>query len=128
MVHGAVGTRCDRHEQQQQRELDQRRGSSTSRGYGSDWQRLRLRKLRTDPLCASCEERGRVTLAEEVDHVIRITKQPGLRLDWSNLQSLCRPCHAAKSAAERAGRPVKGCDRDGIPLDPEHPWNRNRIN
>ena len=88
--------------QERQREHDQRRGSSTERGYGYDWQKLRRLKLMSDPLCESCRERGRATLAEEVHHVIRIREQPHLRLDWSNLESLCERCHAAKSAAERA--------------------------
>ena len=88
--------------QESQRASDQQRGSSTARGYDYAWQKLRDRKLRADYLCASCESQGRATLACEVDHVIRITERPDLRLDWGNLQSLCRPCHAAKSAAERS--------------------------
>jgi 5-methylcytosine-specific restriction endonuclease McrA len=63
-------------------------------------------------------------LAEEVDHKIRIVERPDLRLVWENLQSLCGRCHAAKSAAERSGRPMIGCDVDGVPLDPGHPWNQ----
>ena len=123
LVHGAEG-RCDRHRRQVARERDDRRGSSTARGYGSDWQRLRVRKLQADPLCEGCKSQGRVSLAEEVDHIVRIVERPDLRLDMDNLQSLCRPCHAAKSAAERSGRLVKGCDVDGVPLDPGHHWNR----
>ncbi len=64
--------------------------------------RLRRLKLQADPLCESCKPEGRVRLAREVDHVIRITERPDLRLDWGNLKSLCSRCHAAKSAAERA--------------------------
>ncbi len=88
--------------QKRQRASDQRRGSSTARGYDYAWQKLRDRKLRADYLCASCKSQGRATLACEVDHVIRISEAPGLRLDWDNLQSLCHPCHAVKSGAERA--------------------------
>ena len=88
--------------QQRQRERDQRRGSSAQRGYDYAWQQLRLLKLQTDPMCESCKPEGRVRLAREVDHVIRITERPDLRLDWGNLKSLCSRCHAAKSAAERA--------------------------
>ena len=117
-------SRCDRHRRQVAREREGRRDSSTSRGYGSDWQRLRKRKLLTDPYCADCKSQGRATLAVEVDHIIRISERPNLRLDWNNLQSLCQSCHAAKSAAERSGRPVKGCDEAGLPLDPSHPWRQ----
>ena len=116
-------SRCPAHRRQANRERDDRRGSSTARGYGFDWQRLRRRKLQVDPLCEDCRSRGRATLAEEVDHIIRITERPDLRLDWANLRSLCQKCHAAKSAAERSGRPVRGCDVFGNPTDPAHPWN-----
>lgn len=123
LVYGA-GSRCPAHAQQQQREQDQRRGSSTARGYGSDWQRLRRRKLRVDPLCEDCKEQGRATLAVEVHHKIRITERPDLRLNWENLRSLCEPCHDAHSAAERSVKPIRGCGLDGTPIDPGHPWNR----
>ena len=98
-IHRAPGTRS---KQERQREHDQRRGSSTRRGYDYTWQKLRKLKLQTDPLCKGCESQGRLSLAEEVDHIIRITERPDLRLDWGNLQSLCGTCHDAKSAAERA--------------------------
>ena len=118
-------SRCPEHRRQVAREREDRRGSSTARGYGADWQRLRRRKLQTAPLCEDCKSRGRLTLAVEVDHKIRISERPDLRLDWDNLQSLCAPCHAAKSAAERSGRPMRGCDVDGTPTDPAHPWNQS---
>ncbi len=89
-------------EQERERERDRRRGSSTARGYDYAWQKLRKRKLQTDPLCAGCKSQGRATLAEEVDHKIRISERPDLRLVWDNLESLCGTCHDAKSAAERA--------------------------
>ena len=122
LVHGAE-SRCDRHRRQINRERDDRRGGSTSRGYGSDWQRLRKRKLLTDPYCADCESRGVVTLAEEVDHILTIAERPDLRLVWDNLQSLCGSCHRAKTAAQRSGKPMRGCGLDGTPTDPAHPWN-----
>lgn len=100
LLHRAPGGRT---KQERQRDHDQRRGSSTARGYDYAWQKLRKLKLRTDPLCESCKPQGRVSLALEVDHKIRISERPDLRLDWDNLQSLCETCHDAKSAAERAG-------------------------
>ena len=43
--------------------------------------------------------------------------------DSTNLQSLCTPCHNAKTLSEKdAKKPfIKGCDRFGMPLDPRHP-------
>jgi hypothetical protein len=38
------------------------------------------------------------------------------------LQSLCETCHnAVKQAQEKTGV-LRGCDTDGIPLDPGHHW------
>jgi 5-methylcytosine-specific restriction protein A len=39
--------------------------------------------------------------ANVVDHIVPV-KQGGERFDRSNLQSLCVPCHNAKTASETA--------------------------
>ena len=54
--------------------------------------------------------------------------------DESNWQSLCQPCHDRKTVGdgrwrrqswgEQHRRRYRGCDIHGMPLDPEHPWNR----
>lgn len=90
---------------------ERQRGSAAKRGYDEDWRKLRLVKLARDPLCEHCKARGEVTPAVEVDHIRRFRPRGGkidhrLRLDMKNLQSLCTPCHAAKSNAERRGRGV----------------------
>ncbi|MEX3820460.1 HNH endonuclease [Paraburkholderia sp. BR14262] len=83
--------------------------------------RIRARQLREHPLCAECWRKGRVTDATEVDHIKRLedggTDEPG------NLQSLCHDCHAEKTSRENGARP-RGCDANGMPLDPAHPWAR----
>lgn len=79
--------------------LDCRRGSSTARGYGADWQRLRLQVLAEEPLCRFCAEQGKVTAATEVDHIVPIRLRPDLRLERSNLRSLCKPHHDALTAS-----------------------------
>lgn len=98
-----------------------RQGSSDKRLPG--WQRkaVRERYLRAHPLCAECERQGRLAAATELDHVVPLSK--GGTHDDANLQGLCRECHATKSRAERGLAP-KGCDASGIPLDPNHHWNR----
>ena len=78
--------------------LDSRRGSSTARGYGADWQRLRLQVLEEEPLCRFCAEQGLVTAARDVDHIIPIVQRPDLRLVRSNLRPLCQSCHSAHTA------------------------------
>jgi hypothetical protein len=44
--------------------------------------------------------------------------------DLVNLQPLCHECHSRKTAAEHGKRVAWGCDADGIPLDPAHPWRQ----
>ena len=56
-----------------------------------------------------------------MDHVIRLV-DGGTDADV-NLQSLCHVCHTRKTAKENGARP-RGCDVNGTPTDPEHPWSR----
>jgi 5-methylcytosine-specific restriction endonuclease McrA len=91
----------------------------------SRWQRLRQLQLRQHPLCAFCLERGHVTAANVVDHVV---PHHG---DWTafvtgQLQSLCEPCHkSAKRQIELHGYRTD-IGLDGFPTDPNHPFNRAR--
>ena len=87
------------------------------------WRRLRAAFLAEHPLCKLCGDRGRVTVATVVDHVTPIGAG-GDAWDWDNLQSLCETDHnAAKQSRDATGH-MRGCDADGFPLDPNHPWNR----
>ena len=62
------------------------RGTSTQRGYGASWQRLRASILIRDKgLCVPCRAAGRVTAATEVDHVT--PKACGGDDDVDNLQA-----------------------------------------
>ena len=64
------------------------------------WQKLRLIKLSNNPLCEVCERVGRITEAEEVDHILPRIERPDLTFVYSNLQSVCKDCHTEKSNAE----------------------------
>jgi 5-methylcytosine-specific restriction enzyme A len=75
-------------------------GSSTVRGYGWRWQKLRDQVLREEPLCRACLGHGRTAAATDVDHVV--PKARGGTDARSNLQGLCSPCHKAKTVADRA--------------------------
>lgn len=86
------------------------------------WQKLRAAVLAQQPLCAHCSEAGILRLATDVDHA---DNDPANN-DPANLQPLCHACHSRKTARERGGRVGYGCDANGMPLDPAHPWNRNR--
>lgn len=105
-------SRCPRHPvQPRQRErdewdkqYDERRGTAASRGYDRRWYRLRNQFIAENPLCKECLEKGIVRAADEVDHIIPIKVAPHLRLVKSNLQSLCKSCHAIKTWADSLSR------------------------
>lgn len=78
------------------------RAGLTPRLRGDAGVRRRLRWLNEHPLCVHCEQRGRVSAAAEVDHVVPLSE--GGADDDSNLQSLCVPCHKEKTAREQAER------------------------
>ncbi|NMG64901.1 HNH endonuclease [Azoarcus indigens] len=86
---------------------DPARGSRHERGYGSKWDQIRARILARDcGLCQACLRQGRVTAVGDrpysayCDHIV--PKAEGGTDDDTNLQTLCRPCHKAKTDAEKA--------------------------
>lgn len=81
------------------------RTSRHARGYGTAWDKLRLRILNRDcHLCQQCKRAGRIQAGNHVDHIK--PKAQGGSDDEGNLETLCRPCHEAKTAAEN-GRPLR---------------------
>lgn len=70
-----------------------------------EWVAVRAMQIATQPYCAACMTRGVLvdcTVGGHVDHVISMDNG-GAPLDLRNLQTLCQPCHAKKSALERHG-------------------------
>ncbi len=79
-------------------------GSTTQRGYGWHWQKLRETILTRDSyLCIPCRAKGNITPAEEVDHIKG--KAQGGSDEPENLQSICKECHAIKTTKENGGTP-----------------------
>jgi 5-methylcytosine-specific restriction protein A len=68
-------------------------------------------------------------MANTVDHVTPISEGGDPFPSHDGLASYCAPCHNAKTArgaeagAIRTTKPRRGCDADGRPIDPRHPWN-----
>lgn len=89
------------------------------------WKKARRLQLSKQPLCKHCSMAGKIVAATEVDHIVRMS-EGGAALDPDNLQSLCHSCHSIKTGREKHGLKVivKGCDENGMPLDPNHPWNQ----
>ena len=91
--------------------------------------RIRPAKLRRNPLCEACLQMGKVEPANVVDHIVPICAGGDPFPPLDELASLCASCHNVKSRAEQLGEKnwfYKGCDINGMPLDPNHPWNRER--
>ena len=79
--------------------------AAAARVYRSNrWRKVRTLQLAREPLCEDCRAHGVVETATQVDHVLGLVDRPDLAFDLGNLRSLCTPCHARKSAAERLAR------------------------
>lgn len=99
--------------------------SRHKRGYGSIWDKTRKRILQRDyGICQPCKRNGYIHPGTEVDHIV--SKAEGKRLGWAqsriecdaNLQTICKPVHAEKTAAEqgRTLRPKVIIGDDGWPV------------
>ena len=73
--------------------------------YDRPWRRCRDAFAAKHPLCCRCLQGGRVTPMREVHHIRSVRSAPELRLDWSNLMSLCHACHMQIEADARAVTP-----------------------
>jgi 5-methylcytosine-specific restriction protein A len=59
---------------------------------------VRNRFIAAHPLCEHCKERGTVTSAQEVHHIIPLSQ--GGTHDEANLMALCTSCHSVITARE----------------------------
>jgi len=90
--------------------------SRHERGYGREWTRLRKLILERDKhLCQPCLKTNRVTAATQVDHIT--PKAKGGTDAESNLQSICTPCHDAKTITDAGGRVKVQIGLDGWPAE-----------
>jgi 5-methylcytosine-specific restriction protein A len=103
-------------------------GADDPRYRSYAWKQLRAKVIAE----RQCEGRcGGIFPVKYVDHIKEV-RDGGEFFDPANLQALCAPDHALKTAEEkdkRLGkkhtvRYLRGCDVDGDPIDPNHPWNR----
>jgi 5-methylcytosine-specific restriction protein A len=64
------------------------------------WRKLKKAKQQANPLCEPCERRGIAKAMVDVHHIKPRETDPELELDWDNLESCCRQCHAQHTARE----------------------------
>lgn len=72
--------------------------TTTQRGYGAHWRKVRRAVLDDEPLCRFCYAKGLVVEADEVDHI----DGDSFNNDRDNLRPLCRPCHLLRTARDQA--------------------------
>lgn len=79
------------------KERDERRGSSTERGYDWKWRQFALRYLSENPLCRDCDGNGKVTPATDVHHIKKLVDYPEYKFDEDWLLGLCSDCHDSRT-------------------------------
>ncbi|MFR3907754.1 MAG: HNH endonuclease, partial [Christensenellales bacterium] len=60
--------------------------------------RIRDRYIAAHPLCEQCKRVGKITPAEEIHHILPLSKG-GTHVE-SNLMALCKRCHSEITARE----------------------------
>ena len=86
---------CQEHEKEYAALYEQKRGSSSGRGYDAEWHRISRLHLREFPLCARCGQAATLT-----HHIIRIADGGSVK-EYTNLESLCNDCHDKIHAEHR---------------------------
>jgi 5-methylcytosine-specific restriction protein A len=126
--------KCSACSRRKSRTQDERRGTSTERGYDADWRNLRIYCFERDGWrCVDCGWRPELVemyerigagvpdtllVMEELrarqqagglhlqgDHIQTIADRPDLRLDVGNIATRCSRCHAKRTARENGWRP-----------------------
>ncbi len=86
------GQYCEEHRVKAARNYNRySRAPDVHKKYGRAWKRIRDAYAAEHPLCEKCLAEGRVTLTEEVHHIIPVSR--GGTHERSNLMALCRSCH-----------------------------------
>ncbi len=67
------------------------------------WRTARQSFLKSNPLCAECERKGKLTSATVVDHKIDHKGDLDKFWDVSNWQPLCKQCHDRKTMTTMRG-------------------------
>lgn len=99
--------------------------SSSARGYGSRWQKLRLVILARDHhlcQCAECATLQVPKLANEVNH--KVSKADAKRMGWtqdqidatSNLEAVNAECHERITQKQKGNRTRAEIGLDGWPM------------
>lgn len=93
------GRYCEAHQKLINKDYERyKRDPETTKRYGNAWRKLRKKFITANPLCEMCKREGRFIPAQEVHHMKPLSE--GGTNDWSNLEALCKTCHARHHAKE----------------------------
>ena len=82
-------------EQHKKKAWARKEGTTTQRGYGAKWRKLRQTIIRRDiGICQVCKRKA----FDAVDHII--PKAKGGTDDLINLQCICNDCHKQKTSTQ----------------------------
>lgn len=93
--------------------------TARARGYDSRWDKARAGFLRSHPRCARCGAPSSV-----VHHRKPHRGNQALFWDRANWQPVCQPCHDGPCQFEERHGYGNQLGADGLPADPNHPFNR----
>lgn len=92
------------------------------------WKRLRLRVFERDLFI--CQQTGVLLVGRHpadnspvAHHVKEHKGDPVLFFDETNIITVSKAWHDAVAQSEEKLGYLKGCDENGRPLDPAHPWS-----
>lgn len=103
-------SKCEEHRLQQQSRITKEYAAKHTNSkyvqfYNSrTWRQLSINHRKQQPLCMHCLEHHITKPADVADHVIEIREAYHMRLDTTNLESLCHACHNSKTARVRKQR------------------------
>ena len=84
---------CAEHQKVMDKQYNQyERDPASNKRYGRAWKRIRDRYIKAHPLCEECQKQGKLTPAEEVHHILPLSR--GGTNAEDNLMALCHSCHA----------------------------------
>lgn len=103
---------CDSCQRLEHREFQKRRTDGNEFYRSKAWRIVRREALQQNRWCVECQENGRFTLAQVVDHKIPRRERPDLALEQSNLSCLCTRHHNSKTAKELNWKRKRGGGRE----------------
>jgi len=93
------GRFCEEHTKEETKRYERnQRDPAMKKRYNRTWKRIRDRFLGEHPLCERCQKEGRLTPAEEVHHIVPLSRGGTHATD--NLMALCTGCHSTITAKE----------------------------